>query len=252
TSALSIDDPLAIAPELSVRATSALLLYFEHQYGIARLEELWRRERIGVSLEYLKTPTNFISLTFLEELCDLLVRESADPKFTRTAGLFTAKPEAIGFAYYLLKAAGSPKICYQKTVDLAPTYNRVGTFNIERLEGTELIFTYSSRVPERNRNICELRMGQFSSFPMIWGLPPAHVVELQCQVSGADCCRYHLTWHSPIRAWRQLIGVAAGAAVGLAGGWLTSAPLPASVILCAFSGSLVGAWLHARNELRLK
>ncbi|HME90174.1 MAG TPA: ATP-binding protein, partial [Myxococcaceae bacterium] len=183
---------------------------------------------------------------------DLLVRESADPKFTRTAGLFTAKPEAIGFAYYLLKAAGSPKICYQKTVDLAPTYNRVGTFNIERLEGTELIFTYSSRVPERNRNICELRMGQFSSFPMIWGLPPAHVVELQCQVSGADCCRYHLTWHSPIRAWRQLIGVAAGAAVGLAGGWLTSAPLPASVILCAFSGSLVGAWLHARNELRLK
>ena len=251
-SALSNTDPLALVPELSVRATSALLLYFEHQYGKARLEDLWRREQIGQSLEYLKTPTNFISLSFLEELCDLLVRESADPKFTRTAGLLTAKPEAIGFAYYLLKAAGSPKICYQKTIELAPTYNRVGTFSIERLQTNELIFTYVSRVPERNRNICELRMGQFSSFPMIWGLPPAQVIELQCQLTGADCCRYHVTWHSPIRAWRQLLGVAAGAGVGLSSSWLTSAPLPAAVAFFSLSGGVIGAWLHSRNELRLK
>lgn len=249
---LASKEPLAHAPELSVRATSALLLYFEHQYGVSRLEELWSRQKIGLSLQYLKTPTNFMSLSFLEELCDLLVRESGDPKFTRTAGLFTAKPEAIGFAYYMLKAFGSPRICYQNLIELAPTYNRVGAFSIEVLDSTELVFTYASRQPERSRNICELRMGQFSSFPMIWGLPPAQVIELQCQVTGATCCRYHVTWHSPIRAWRQLAGAAVGASIGLAAGWLTFAPLPPAVAFFALSGCLVGAWLHARNELRLK
>src|SRR6202022_5150245 len=90
-----------IAPELSVRATAALLLYFEDRFGLERLEDLWRRERLPLSLKYLKTPTNYLSLEFLEMLCDLLIRESNDPKFTRTAGLYTAKPEAIGFAYYM-------------------------------------------------------------------------------------------------------------------------------------------------------
>jgi signal transduction histidine kinase len=249
---LTSEDPRSHAPELSVRATSALLLYFEHEYGLPRLEELWRREKISLSLQYLKTPSNYISLGFLEELCDLLVRESGDPKFTRTAGLFTARPEAIGFAYHMLKAFGSPRMCYEQMITLSSTYNRVGEFSIERLEEREFTFTYLSHERELSRNICELRMGQFSSFPMIWRLAPAHIEELQCQVNGAACCRYHMTWQNPIRSWRYIVGLALGAASGLVASKLGTAALPDSVVLLSLVGGLLGAWLDARNELRRK
>jgi hypothetical protein len=59
------------APELSVRAVAALLLYFEQRYGRERLESVWRREGLGLTLAYLKVPTNYLSLRFLEKLCDI-------------------------------------------------------------------------------------------------------------------------------------------------------------------------------------
>ena len=53
------------APEVSVRATSTLLLYFEHRYGAERLARLWREQGFSLGLDYMRTPTNYVSLHFL-------------------------------------------------------------------------------------------------------------------------------------------------------------------------------------------
>jgi signal transduction histidine kinase len=240
------------APEVSVRAVSALLLYFERQYGRERLESLWRSERFGLSLTYVRTPTNFVSLSFLESLCNALVRETADSGFCRSAGLFTATPEAIGFAFYFLKAFGSPRICYEKMIELSTTYNRVGAFTVEQIDDRHLTFSYCSRQPEQNRNICELRMGQFAGFPTVWNLPPANVSELQCQVMGAECCRYEVKWQRPILSWRRYVGALAGVAAGVLIGLTGILPLFASIPIFAMLVGFAGAWLDARHELRLK
>jgi signal transduction histidine kinase len=240
------------APELSVRAVSALLLYFEKQHGRERLESLWRRENLGLSLEYLREATNFVSLNFIENLCELLVRETGDPQFCRNAGLFTATPEAIGFAFHFLKAFGSPGICYEKMIELATTYNRVGAFSADQVGDRHLTFSYCSRRPERNRNICELRMGQFAGFPTIWNLPPAIVTELQCQIAGADCCRYEVKWQKPILAWRRYAGALGGIVAGALADRAGVAPFSAAVPTLALLGGFAGAWFDARNELRLK
>ncbi len=240
------------APELSVRAVSALLLYFERQYGRERLESLWRGESFGLSLDYLRTATNFVSLSFLEKLCNVLVRETGDAGFCRNAGLFTATPEAIGFAFYFLKAFGSPRICYEKMIELSTTYNRVGAFTVEQIDDRHLTFSYCSRQPEQNRNVCELRMGQFAGFPTVWNLPPASVSELQCQVMGADCCRYEIKWQKPILAWRRYVGALAGVAVGALIGLAGILPVSASIPIFAMLIGFAGAWLDARRELRLK
>ncbi len=240
------------APELSVRAVSALLLYFQTQYGRERLENLWRRENLGLSLDYLAATTNFVSLNFLENLCELLVQETGDPRLCRKAGSFTARPEAIGFAFYAVKAFGSPRACYKKMIELSPTYNRVGEFSVEHIDDRRLTFTYRAHQPERNRNICELRMGQFASFPTIWNLPPAQVSELQCQVRGADCCRYHVTWHKPLVAWRRYAGALGGVAIGaLAGSSGSVAPMEAIPFFGLLMG-FAGAWLDSKSELRRK
>ena len=240
------------APELSVRAVAALLLYFEQRYGRERLESVWRSEGLGLTLAYLKVPTNYLSLRFLEKLCDVLVRDSGDPQFCRKAGSFTATPEAIGFVFHAVKAFGSPRICYEKMIELSSTYNRVGSFMVEHIDDRQLTFSYQSSVPERNRNICELRMGQFASFPTIWKLPAAQVTELQCQILGAPSCRYHVKWHKPMLAWRRFAGALAGVALGALFSYSGLIPLGLSIPLFFILLGCAGGWLDSLYLLRLK
>lgn len=237
------------APEVSVRTTATLLLYFERQYGTERLEALLRREALPLSTDYLRDPANFISLRFLERLAALLSRESGDPSFMRNAGLFLASPDGLGTVFYILRAFGTPRVCYEKTLEISKAYNLVGDFHVDRLEGTELEFRYRSRKPEATRDICELRMGQFASFPTIWGLPPAEVREVECQVHGAEACRYQARWTNPASRRPLVVGTAVGAGLGVGVGLLGLAPLAFSILVLGACGGLWGAWLGARREI---
>ncbi|WNG45909.1 response regulator [Archangium minus] len=241
------------APEVSVRVTSVLLLHFEQQYGSARLAEVFRNHHFSLSLDYLRTPTNFISLRFLEQLADVLVRESGDPMFMRKAGIsMAASPEALGFVYYLIRAFGSLEICFRKTVEHSSSYNRVGNFEIERLEREQLVLAYRSAVPETSRHVCELRMGQFASFPTIWGLPPADVSESQCQVQGAECCRYHLRWMDPLPMWGRYTGLLLGAVSGVGASMLGLGHPAFAVTSLSLVGVSLGSWVDLRRDMRRK
>ena len=240
------------APELSVRAVSVLLVYFRKEYGKERLRQLWKKYELGLSLEYLATLTNFISFRFLLRLVDALVAESGDPDFTRKAGRLAATPEAIGFLFHAVRTFGTAKAVYVKTVELYPTLNRVADLSIESLSSNHMVLVYQSRYPEPNRHLCEGRMSQFAAIPTIWDLPPAHVLELQCQVRGAESCRYELAWHESVRGWRMGAGLLAGAAVGTMMGLLNLGPLPVLVPSIALGVASFGAWLDARQEVRRK
>jgi signal transduction histidine kinase len=241
------------APEVSVRTTSTLLLYFERQYGASRLSEVFRDNPFSLSLEYLRTPTNFISLRFLEQLSEVLVKESGDAQFMRKAGIsLAASPEALGFVYYMVRAFGSLEICFRKTVEHSASFNRVGSFEIEKLERERLVLAYRSTVPESGRHICELRMGQFASFPTIWGLPPAEVSESQCQVQGADCCRYHLRWMDPLPMWGRYTGLLVGAVGGVGASMLGLGHPAFTVTSMSLAGVSLGSWLDLRREMRRK
>ncbi len=241
------------APEVSVRVTSILLLHFERQYGTTRLAQVFRDHGFSLSLDYLRTPTNFISLSFLERLAEVLVKESGDLQFMRKAGIsMAARPEALGFVYYMIRAFGSLEICFRKTVEHSSSYNRVGRFEIEKLERERLVLAYRSSVPEGSRHICELRMGQFASFPTIWGLPPAEVSESQCQVQGADCCRYHLRWMDPLPMWGRYSGLLVGAVGGVGASMLGLGHPAFTVTSLSLAGVSLGSWVDLRREMRRK
>ncbi len=240
------------APELSVRAVSVLLVYFRKEYGEERLRQLWKKYELGLSLDYLATLTNFISFQFLVRLVDALVTESGDPDFTRKAGRLVATPEAVGFLFHAVRTFGTAKAVYVKTVELYPTLNRVAQLSIESLSNNHMVLVYQSRYAEPNRHLCEGRMAQFAAIPTIWDLPPAHVIELQCQVRGAEFCRYELAWHESVRGWRMGAGLLAGAAVGTGMGLLELGPLPVLVPAIALGVASFGAWMDARQEVRRK
>ena len=81
---------LDTAPELSVRVVGMVVLYFEQTYGQDRLRALWEREHVSLSLEYLHTHSNFVSLHFTERLTAALIADSGDPEFIRKAMQLTA------------------------------------------------------------------------------------------------------------------------------------------------------------------
>ncbi|WP_317987907.1 ATP-binding protein [Hyalangium gracile] len=240
------------APQIGVRALAFVLLYFRRHYGEQRLREFWARQGFKLSLEYVSTMTNFVSLDFLERLVEALVIESGDPALPRKASMLIATPDALGFLFHIFRTFGTPASCYRKMVELGATFNRVGQFSIEVLSNSHMVLAYQSTLPERNRNLCEGRMAQFAYLPTIWNIPPARVIELQCQVRGADCCRYELTWHEPVRGWRMGAGLLAGVAVGTGMGLMGLGPLPVLVPSVALGTAFFGAWMDARQEVKRK
>ena len=238
------------APELAVRTMRMTLLYFERKYGRARLEKVWSDANLPLPLAYVEDNGRFFSLRFAELLLDTLASASGDPDFVRKASAQMATPEALGFAYYLLKALGTPKLCFEQTVKLGPTYNRVGKFEIENSGRTSMVLAYRSTVREHNRNLCEGRMAQLGSLPTIWNLPSAEVREEGCQVDGAESCRYVLQWQNPIRSWRKYAGGIAGSAAGIGAASLHFANGQLIVPSLAIIGALAGELFDRRNGLR--
>ncbi|MBL8923580.1 MAG: response regulator [Myxococcaceae bacterium] len=241
-------EPRWDAPEVGVRTFRALLVFFERQYGRARLEQLWKEAALPLPLAVVEDLSGFVSLAFGDRLLDALVEGSGNPRFLQDAGRFAAGPEALGFAYYMLRGLGTPRLIYQKVVELGPTYNRVGRFAIERISDVELVLTYKSQMPERNRNGCLTRQATFAAMPGIWGLPDAEVKETQCQVLGADCCRYELSWQRrPPVTWRRFVGGVVGLALGVPV-VMAAAAAPWVPAIFSAGGFFLGAWL---DQLRV-
>lgn len=219
-------------PEISCRAVSCLPFCFERLFGRDRLVEAYEKVRSSLPLESVFNPEDYVSFDFFIRIVDALTEASGDPDFPFKAGLETATLRALGFPYYMLRAMGTPKLVYEMTVKLNSTYNRVGTFVIESQTNSTLRMRHTSSKPEPNRRICKLRMGQFAGFPTIWDLPPATVVELQCQVEGADSCVCEVSW---LTNNRPILLGGMGAIVGVAGGALVLGPRLGTVM-----GALIG------------
>ncbi len=234
------------AHELSVRAVSMVLVYFERRYGRQRLEKLFKEQRVPASLDYLRTHTNWVGQRFIERLVELLVEESGEADFVKNASLLTATPEAMGFLYYIIRAVGRPRFVFQKMVELAPTFNVIGKWNIEEILDRKMVLTYRTAAKENNRNFCIGRAGQFASFTTIWGLPPARPREINCMLDGADCCRYIFEWDDYHWPWRRYLGSVLGLGVG--GGLAALGQGHAALELSGWLlfGGALGAYLDER------
>lgn len=239
------------SPELSVRALSTVLMQFELTRGRNELEGLWAQHAFPLPISYFENLNNFVSLRLAENVAETLERASGDVAFARNAGLLSMSPRAMGFAYHLLRAVGTPKLAYQKAIEFVPNLNRIGTFTIERIAHDSMTLRYISSRPERTRVFCEHRQAQFSSVPTIWGMPPAKVIETNCQVTGSGFCRYEFTWINPSSLWSRHFGLVVGVAAA-ATGYAFDIGMISSGISFAAIAPLLGVLFDSRREVRRK
>jgi response regulator RpfG family c-di-GMP phosphodiesterase/signal transduction histidine kinase len=256
---LGAHDMSETTPELSNRLMKSLLVHFKNQFGDGALRRVIDEMALGpeVDTAYLLDATSWISFETGQKIIDGLTKASGDSQFPRLAGRIMATREILGTAWTILKAFGSPQLCYRETMDRSRFFNRIGAFDVRKLDSSHLTVTYRSLRPEPNRHFCEYRMGQLESFPTIWGLPAAKGTELGCQVRGDACCTYEFTWINRSLRWGILIGVPAAMLVGwylnisLEHPWPTSAALLTGMGFGSLFGMYVDNYRHGaqRDEL---
>ena len=243
--------------------TKVLIPFVEREVGPAGVAAILRTT--GRSRDYLVADHNFLSLDMANELVRLvmaLMGETDEERWARRYSeyLMEWRPSRADRHYIgtYSMALTEPRRYYERCAVIWSTNVRCLTFesveqghNRARLTWTPLpgvamprwVCTWVKVVNERA--------------PVVWGLPPAHIVERQCAAAGAPACVADITWTNPPLG-RELWG---GAALGAAGSALlflglvtgTALGLPGSVAVSSLpvaAGVSLGAALRERRRRR--
>ena len=200
--------------ELNARTLKHLVVYLRENYSEEQVTSFFKDEPI--SKEYLEDENNWFSFENNKHIFDKLVEFTKDEMAPYKAGLCAAKKEVWGSLFLLLKAFSSPKKVMKMLINYAPRFNKCGKFTIKELTINKLILEYKSK-PEykENRYICLTRIGQFSSIPIGFGLPPAKCKELKCQIKGDDACLYEFTWDYKKTYVKKIVWIFLGIGFGV-------------------------------------
>jgi diguanylate cyclase (GGDEF)-like protein len=181
--------------QISGSMTSVILHLIRNHGGDAAVAEMLERAESKHDATYLETVENWVSL---DEACALLeagVQITDDPRFARNVGEQTLHQHAGKQVATLLRSLGSIEAVLQA---VAQTAGRVSTVtDMEAIEvgpGRAVVTAVAREGFPRRRLHCDWTTGLLEGSPLLFGLPPAHVEESECQAHGASKCRYAVTW----------------------------------------------------------
>ncbi|MEW6439576.1 MAG: ATP-binding protein [bacterium] len=194
----------------------APLDYFERRFGAEELNRFLAST--GMPREYFEEHNNWISFEYGQLILRELVRLAGDDDVCLAAGKNLYRPEVIGRAVWVgVKALGTPSLVYQKMFALSSIYNRVGDYTVRALSKNRMVVEYRPKEGyyEKDKCYCLFRQGNFIAAPSMCNLPPARLVELSCNVEGAETCTYELSWQEKTSSLPTLLGVACGGLAAL-------------------------------------
>jgi PAS domain S-box-containing protein len=195
------------AKEISCRITRTLLLYVREN----------NRGTLGSLLDglpldegYLSDPNNWVAHAFLQTLYARMVEILGDQNAVYHMTLASGRLHSLGILDRIVRLLGSPRLIYSQ----APKYNKFlklnGSVFIHEIGDTWVILEdrYHDSV-QKTRFDCDYTRGILEGIPTMFGLPPAKVEEVKCQVAherygrrlwpdnppqGCTGCFYRVTW----------------------------------------------------------
>lgn len=168
--------------------------------GVNRLLELAEENR---PLELLENGRTWHAFSTRRRFFEAGIEVTGDPDFPFAVGasILASRRSAmlrnlfsrLGSPYGLLKAlpvahAKFDSACVSKLVSQAP--------------GQAVVEFLTKPAYEPSPHDCRYAMGLFSQVTPLFGMPPASVVQLQCQVEGAECCILQIDWPTGRRSRR--------------------------------------------------
>jgi PAS domain S-box-containing protein len=205
--------------EISGRITRTLLMYVRERNN-GSLGKLL--EGLEVDEAYLTDTNNWVSHAFLQVLYARMIDILEDPNAVYKMALASERFESFGLLDRVARLLGNPKLIYRA----APHYNKLlklnGDVTIHELGANWL--TLEDRYhdsAQKTRHDCDYTRAILAGIPTVFGLPPARVEEIECQVApdvygtriwsdqprqGSSGCLYRIQWQASggLSFWRRL------------------------------------------------
>ncbi|WP_319408080.1 PAS domain S-box protein [uncultured Desulfosarcina sp.] len=197
----------ATAKEISCRITRTLLLYVRENNS-GTLGNLL--DGLPVDEGYLSDTNNWVSHAFLQTLYARMIEMLGDPDAVYHMTLASGRLQSLGILDRIARLLGSPKLIYSQ----APKYNKFlklnGSVFIHEIGDSWVVLEdrYHDSA-QKTRFDCDYTRGILEGIPTMFGLPPATVEEIKCQVAherygrrvwpdhpaqGCSGCFYRVTW----------------------------------------------------------
>lgn len=177
-------------------------------------------ESFGASQREISRDTSWYSIEFADRFYNSLLEATNIPDIAYQAGKFLHEKKTSPIIHSLMKSFASVSTVYRVLARIAPHFSKAATLKTSKW-GWNSIKVEAIPVDHVNQRpyICENRRGMFESLPVIFGLPPAKVIEKQCIHKGAESCSYSIRWAAIAGYWTY-IGLAVISILIGAGIWL--------------------------------
>lgn len=175
--------------------------YITRHLGPEVVAEVAERSGIGLVADALMDPSRWCSYDttrrLLEAAADVLGGEDALRHAAEYLDLDMA-PEDSEDVVATIQSLGGPAAILRAITDTAAKFSAVIAMQTGEV-GDDSGIVIARSVPgfPRYRLLCHATAGLLSMSPRLFGLPPAVVVEEQCETRGADECRFRMTWDTP-------------------------------------------------------
>jgi PAS domain S-box-containing protein len=193
--------------EISCRITRTLLLYVRENNN-GSLDTLL--DGLELDQHYLMDPNNWVSHAFLQVLYHRMIKILGDKNAIYHMTLASERFQSLGLLDRIVRLMGTPKLIYGQ----APKYNKLLKLNgdvfIHELGNSWVLLEdrYHNSA-QKTRYDCDYTRGVLAGIPTMFGMPLAHVEEIECQVApdvygariwpdhpeyGSQGCMYRVHW----------------------------------------------------------
>ncbi|MDJ0720591.1 MAG: response regulator [Desulfobacterales bacterium] len=205
--------------EISGRITSTLLMYVRENNN-GSLGGLLDGLEVGEA--FLSDANNWVSHAFLQLLYTRMIDILKDPNAVYKMALASERFESMGLLDRVARLLGNPKLIYRA----APHYNRLLKLNGDVIihELGDNWVTLEDRYhnsAQKTRHDCDYTRAILAGIPTVFGLPPARVEEIECQVPSdvygsriwsdhprqdSGGCLYRVQWQASggLTFWKRL------------------------------------------------
>lgn len=120
---------------------------------------------------------------------------TGDPFFARRVGASILSSRSSALLRALMVRFGSPTALFRAVTIAAAKFDAACESRLQRLEhGHAVVELHTKEGYAPSTHDCQYTMGLLSQVPALFGLPPASVVQLECQVEGAAHCTFEVRW----------------------------------------------------------
>jgi diguanylate cyclase (GGDEF)-like protein len=175
--------------------SAVILMLVRGEGGDAAVRELLAEAASQRSEEFLTNAENWISLNEAMDLLAAGAKVTRDPGFARRVGESTLRQHSGTPASTLLRSLGSPEaILHGVAMSAAKVSTVTDMTAIDSGPGHATVRAVAREGFTRRSLHCDWASGLISCVTVLFGLPPARVVETECQARGGSQCLYEVSW----------------------------------------------------------